>query len=215
LGFEGVYRDWVCYDILLIMSVYYSKLSIKLQYFNLFPIVFICGCLSNKPSDSAEEFNHECFQKPAVLDLGEGELEFQSFNDEMEATMVHGPQGGWHILASFQLENALQILDVEFTIIHLPTGELISDNSYRLAMILEEDCIGYYPGLYGYINIANLIDGEVDTPPEILAYDPIVMKMRINDCGLAQQAEGVCNPEERWIEKSLELIAVPDPIDID
>ena len=55
----------------------------------------------------------------------------------------------------------------------------------------------------------------MDTPPELLSYEPIIMTMRINDCGAAQQSEGICTRDERWVEKSIDLVAVPDPIDID
>ena len=84
-------------------------------------ILILFGCLSEK-ANTPDVVNHECFHQPSVLDLGEGEVEFADFNADSEAIMVHGPQGGWHILGSFLLQNALQVLDVEFTIEHVASG---------------------------------------------------------------------------------------------
>ena len=149
------------------------------------------------------------------MELGEGDGSFEPFNSELEAMMIHGPQGGWHILGSFVLRNALQILDVEFTIEHLPTATLISDNSYRLAMIMDGECSGFYPGLYGYINVIPLEHEGLNEPHQLIAYDPLLMTMRTNDCGAQQQSEGVCTREDRWVEKQLQVIAVPDPVDVE
>ena len=58
------------------------------------------------------------------------------------------------------------------------------------------------------------VDGDLDTPPELLSYDPILMTIRLNDCGIGQETDGVCQKENRWIEQSIELTAVPDEVDM-
>ena len=153
--------------------------------------------------------------EPPSLSLGGGENQFEPLNENDGVVMVHGPQGGWHILGSFYVKNALQIVDVEYTIEHIPTQTFVSNNNYRLAMISEGDCSGYYPGLYGYITVMDLVEGELDTPPELLAYEELQMKMRLNDCGTAQQQDNICQREERWMEASLNVLALPDPMDIE
>ena len=182
-------------------------------------MIFILSlaCSSGRGQDSPwnSTEKHPCFADEAELILGEGETAFSDFNENLESVMVHGPQGGWHILGSFYLFNSLQILDVEFNIEHLTSGVLISENNYRVAMILDGECQGYYPGLYGYINVENLVDGSLDTPPELLSYEPVRMTMRINDCGVAQETEGLCQRSDRWIEESIDLVAMPDPMDVE
>jgi len=181
-------------------------------------IFLFLACLNNskfnQDNDSGELKSHPCFSESPILELGEGESQFQPFNSEKEVVMVFGPQGGWHILGSFYLKNALQILDVYFTMNHIETGALIVDQQYRLAMVQDGDCQGYYPGLYGYLEVYGIADGELDTPPELLAYDQILMKIRVNDCGTGEELEGICLKEERWIEQSIELTAIPDEVDI-
>ena len=128
--------------------------------------------------------------------------------------MIHGPQGGWHILASLQIHGMMDIVEVQYTIEHLATGVLVSDNNYRLAVISEGECTGYYPGMYGYLSVSPLYDGELDTPPEILGGERLRIQFRVNDCNANQEAAGDCVRAERWVETSLEVVATLDPVDV-
>ena len=158
----------------------------------------------------------DCFSKTATIELGGGELTFEPFSVPVpEVIMVHGPQGGWHILGSILTQNIRQIVELDFDIFHLATGSQISDNTYRLAMVMEDECSGYYPGLFGYINFAEHIDGENDTPPELFSDDRMEMVMRINDCSSSLQQSGTCIKSESWVEVRQEVIARPDPIDVE
>ena len=143
-------------------------------------LLFLFSCQEqiedpNATIDSAEteeDMNHPCLSGEPSLDIGEGATVFGPYNQELEAMMVHGPQGGWHIEVAIAMENMLQILEIEYTIEHLPTGVFVSENNYRIAMILEDECSGEIPGMYGYLKVGELMDGGMDTPPELLAGDP-------------------------------------------
>lgn len=185
-------------------------------------LLFLLGCkyefTGEEPiTDSAdiEDVTHPCFAKDPVLEIGEGATVFGPFNEELEAMMIHGPQGGWHIEVALYLENVLQILEIEYTIEHLPSGVLVSENNYRIAMIMKGECSGEIPGLYGYLTVGELMDGEIDTPPELLGGDPLEIIIRVNDCGNGAQADELCVYEDRWIEKKLMVTAILDPIDED
>lgn len=146
--------------------------------------------------------------------MGEGEVEFEPFNENMEAMMHHGPQGGWHIELAFILENALDIVTIEYKILDVESGVFVSNNQYRMAMLMEEDCKGIVPGLYGYLTVRELMDGELDTPPELLAGHQLEIQLRINDCSSTAAEQGWCEEEERWIEENILVTAILDPIDI-
>ena len=184
-------------------------------------LLLLLGCqdetqnTATTKNPAVEEDAHSCFTADPVLEIGEGAAVFQSFNEDREAMMVHGPQGGWHIEVALSLENVLQIMEIEYKIEHLPTGIFVSENYYRIAMIMKGECSGELPGLYGYLTVGELMDGELDTPPELLGGDSLEITIRVNDCGNAAQAEGICIYEERWIEKKLQVTAVLDPIDMD
>ena len=156
---------------------------------------------------------HPCFVEEPILRIGEGDTDFVPFSETPEAMMIHGPQGGWHILVSFELENAMDIVEVQYQITHLDSGVMVSQNNYRLAIVSTAECAGYYPGMYGYLRVVELYDGNLDTPPELLAGDILRIDLRVNDCSVQLQNEGWCTPEERWIEASLDVIAILDPID--
>ena len=156
---------------------------------------------------------HPCFQTPPTLIIGEGETEFGPFNEELESVMVHGPQGGWHIEVALSLENMLQVLEIEYRIKHIPSGVFVSENNYRIAMVMKGECSGELPGLYGYLSVVSLMEGDVDTPPEILGGEPLEITIRINDCSNSAEADGFCTPEERWVEEKVVVTATLDPQD--
>ena len=57
-----------------------------------------------------------CLEASPSIEVGERERDFVAFSDPPEAMMVHGPQGGWHILGSLQLQHTRPIVEVHFPI---------------------------------------------------------------------------------------------------
>ena len=179
--------------------------------------IWLMACTSSKPTTDTAIGGIEiktCFDETPSIEIGRGEREFETFEEPYESTMIHGPQGGWHILASLQIYGMMDIVEVQYTIEHLATGVLVSDNNYRLAVISEGDCTGYYPGMYGYLSVFPLYDGELDTPPELLGGEQLRIQFRVNDCNANQEAAGDCVRDERWVETSLEVLAILDPVDV-
>ncbi len=144
-----------------------------------------------------------CFSEDPVLSVGTGEREFSAISNGDPITMVHGPQGGWHMLGSAQTTHMTDIITVHFTITHDRSGVVISDNTYRVATVYDEaTCTGYYPGMYGYLYVEELVDGENDTPPELLSYETVTF------CMDAEDQEG------RTASDCRQVVAEPDPTDI-
>lgn len=167
--------------------------------------------------DTSVDISEEpsCFDAVPSIDIGEGERAFEPFVEPFEAMMIHGPQGGWHILASLQTHGMNNIVEVHYTIEHLDSGVLVSDNTYRLAVVSTGDCAGYYPGMYGYLSVASLYDGELDTPPELLGGDALRIEMEVTDCTQNMEAEGICDRNSRWVSASMDVQAILDPVDIE
>ncbi|MDG1483052.1 MAG: hypothetical protein P8R54_25905 [Myxococcota bacterium] len=161
----------------------------------------LLGCGDKEgPSDSAAGLG--CFAEEPSVRIGSGESTFEDVASGDGLTMVHGPQGGWHMLASIWVENVDQIVEIEFTITVKSTGAVVSDNSYRVALVTDGECAGYFPGMYGYLSVGDIADGELDTPPELLSYETMVLAMTVTD------AEG------RTATTELEVLAEPDPVDV-
>ena len=176
----------------------------------LLALLFAC---TQDPVDTGE--SGPCYERTPKLTIGTGEFHWSDLGAGDLLTMVHGPQGGWHMLGSMRLQNTLQIIEVDFTITDLESSEEISSNHYRVAMIMEEECDGYYPGMYGYLNVSGLAVGDLDTPPELLGGHEMVLRMVANDCTVAQNDAGQCVRENRWAEAEVPVIAELDPMDVE
>lgn len=146
----------------------------------------------------------ECGDLTPSIEVGTGEDGFEPIEEGAPITMVHGPQGGWHMLGSVQTSHLGQIVEVHFTVEHLASGVVIADNTYRVATIYDEAaCSGVYPGMYGYLSVGDLEDGELDTPPELLSYESVEFCMEATD----QQGHSA--------QDCLVVTAVPDPMDVE
>ena len=143
-----------------------------------------------------------CFDQEPRLEVGTGETTFEGLNENDPVVMVHGPQGGWHMLGSVRTHNMETIIEVHYTITDEATGVLVSDNTYRVAVVSDGDCTGYYPGMYGYLTVSDLATADATRPPELLGYNTVVMTMDVTDYG------------GRTASTSLRVLAEPDPIDI-
>ena len=137
------------------------------------------------------------------VEIGTGAVEFEPFGDPASAVMVHGPQGGWHMLGSLRTSGLQQVVSVVFTITEPVSGVEVSRNNYRVGTIFDPDtCIGTYPGMYGYLLVTGLADGEADTPPELLSWTELELCMSADD-------------GESSADQCLRLRAEPDPADVE
>jgi len=118
--------------------------------------------------------------------IGTGEEQFVDLPSGSLLTMVHGPQGGWHMLASVRVAGTAPEVHIQYEIVHQDTGVRVSDNSYNLALTMEDDCSGVYVGMYGFLTVQELVDGEADTPPEILDGDALLLRMEVQDVDFVQ-----------------------------
>ena len=169
---------------------------------------------SEKPQDTtAPSESVSCADRTPSLIIGTGEFEWQDLADGDSLVMVHGPQGGWHLLGSILLQNTADIVEVEFLVTDIASNVVISSNFYRIKLLDGGECAGVYPGMYGYINVTPLQDGELDTPPELLGGNLLRIDMRANDCSEADDLYGECQRSQRWTSSSVEIIAELDPID--
>lgn len=136
------------------------------------------------------------------LELGQGESTFEPFLDPPTVMLVHGPQGGWHVLASVRAQPVGAIADIVYTITDLDSGVEVSSNRYGVAMVPDGECGGSFPGMYGFLDVSDLEQGELDTPPELLVDHQLQLHVQLID------------DQDRSAEASIEVLAVPDPIDL-
>ncbi len=175
-------------------------------------LLVLFACLGSKPQDSA--LDRHCSTLPPSLEIGTGESSFETLEEGDSLVMVHGPQGGWHMLGSIYLQNTGPVVELDFKIYDQESSVVVSDNHYRVGLVMETECAGFYPGMYGYLNVAGLATGELDTPPELLGGNTLRMEMVANDCTSSQEEAGQCRREERWSTREILVQAELDPIDM-
>jgi hypothetical protein len=142
-----------------------------------------------------------CAAAGPSLDVGGGALAFEPVDELSDAVMVHGPQGGWHVLGSARVWNTTPIVRLNYTITVERTGARVSNNDLYVQLVPEPPCAGVYPGMFGYLDVSALADGDRDTPPELLVGEVLILAMR------AEDEAGVV------VEGALRVVAAPDPID--
>ncbi len=152
--------------------------------------------------DSSEPAPAGCFDHDPDIEVGTGAASFVSLNEGDPVVMVHGPQGGWHLLGSVRAWNMTDVVQIHFLVTVEETGAVVADNSLYVQMIREEECLGVYPGMYAYLNVTALADGDRDTPPELLAYQRLVFTATVTD------------QDGREVTASLPITATPDPSDL-
>ena len=169
---------------------------------------------TDNPTDTSSSGPEGCLALTPDIEIGTGEMNFETLVEGDPVIMVHGPQGGWHLLGSLRFENLKQIVEIDFNVYDEVSGVQIVQNHYRAAMLLDGECSGYYVGMFGYINVSDLQDGELDTPPELLADHDLRMSFHVTDCSDIMEANGECTKDTRFAAKDIIVKAALDPIDM-
>ena len=105
------------------------------------------------------------------------------------------------MLGSVRVHSMDPIIEVHFTVEDEESGVIVSDNRYRVAIVEDGECTGYYPGMYGYLDVSGMEGGG--RPPEALGYHSVIMTMEVIDLS------------ERTVTQTLRVTAQPDPVDIE
>ncbi len=163
----------------------------------------LTGCVGAVGSEgsSASELDPECAAEEASVSVGGGDTTYEPLSDGDPAMIVHGPQGGWHLLASARVRNTLNRVTITYTAKVLPEETPISWNQYGVQLQEQGSCTGDYPGMYAYLDVSDLAEGEADTPPELLEGKEIQLRLQVED------------EDGRAAEASVTVIGALDPAD--
>jgi hypothetical protein len=137
---------------------------------------------------------------PTVV-IGAGEDQWVDLAPLDEVELVHGPQGGWHVLWSARVGGTEPTVQLRGVITDVASGIVVSDVTYGVGLVPIDGCSGASIGRYGYLDVTPLVEGDLDTPPELLAGHTLLLHVDATDfAGTSASAE-------------LQVIAVPDPDD--
>lgn len=129
--------------------------------------------------DSETTVPDACPGDPAI-EIGSGDREFVTIADNDQLPLIHGPQGGNHILGALRVWNMNPIVLIHYTITRIDNGYLFSDNTYRLEMVPEAECQYYYINIYGYIGFAGEGTGSQDIVLDVMWHNAL-MQMEVED----------------------------------
>lgn len=145
----------------------------------------------------------ECRCEDASFEFGSGDSSFQPISDGEDLTMIHGPQGGWHLWGSVRAANTRDVVKIRFTAVDVETQTTVVDVTNQVALAMESDCVGVYTGMYGFLDVDSLASGEADTPPELLCDHQLELSMTLTDSA------------GRHLVETRTVRAAPDEADID
>ncbi len=139
--------------------------------------------------------------EPSII-LGTGAEVFEPLTAGDSVTMVHGPQGGWHILGSLSARHIHPVVDISYTIDSPTHDERVSMNEYRVLLRESEDCTGIFVGMYGYLVGLPGEEFEDIYIPDLLGGLPLHLNMSVTDLNGVE------------LTAQIEVIAQLDPVDV-
>jgi len=135
------------------------------------------SAVSDTGDDTTAIDTRPCAQGEPLLEVGTGELSFETLSDGDDIQVIHGTQDGHHILGSLRSQNTTEIAAVRFQIIPVSDGIPVSDQTYRLQMLPDpsgEPCSWVMIGLYAYL-------GRIDPGAAPFLDNPVVLQMDLVD----------------------------------
>lgn len=172
-------------------------------------LVALAGCGGDSAGNLEDSTPVGCWDVPATVDIGgsstdaEGRPIWTEMKEKSEQIMVHGPQGGWHILASALVEHTSDIVTINYAIEWPAKSAQVAFGTFRVMLVRDGDCGGYYAEMRGILDVADFAVGDADTPPEVLAGETLELQMDIVDT------------ENRTASDTRSVVAALDPADID
>ncbi len=144
-----------------------------------------------------------CACDPPAVEAGTGVLTFAPLEDGDDLAMVHGPQGGWHLVGAVRLENFRSVVDVS---VQAWIGEVPITSELTYRNVLEPDgvCAGTLLDLYLYLDTHWLVGaGEPSgTPAELMACRTATLEL----CALDSDGRQGCD--------AVDVVVQPDRTDL-
>lgn len=93
-----------------------------------------------------------CDDAPASLRLGTGDLALEPLSPGASVDLVHGPQGGWHLLVSVGATGTADAVHLGLQLTELASTQRVADSAYDLLLAREDACEGLAIGLFAYLD---------------------------------------------------------------
>lgn len=132
--------------------------------------VALGGC---PPEDACTE------QAPSVV-LGTAEPVFEPLEEGDPVRLVHGPQGGWHVLFAARAEHTTSEVTLRLTVDDRATDVPVSELTYEVNLFPDGECAGLYAGMVAIVDVDEL-DSDAATPAEALGGRELLVRLEVED----------------------------------
>ena len=152
-------------------------------------VLTLLACDTDGESGGDDSAPASCFDAAASVQIGGSDVDgdgrpvWTEMPQGSGQVMVHGPQGGWHLLASADVGAMEDIVTLVYTVEWPSRGDVeLSRGQFRVLLVANEaHCGGTYAGMYGVLDVKDVASGEADTPPELLAGEELRIRMVATD----------------------------------
>jgi len=154
--------------------------------------------------DDTVTATHTCHDTPMALSVGTGLDMFEPLNPSDEITVVHGPQGGWHIDIGGEVTGTTDLVEVSSTITVVSTGDVIAGDQQPTRIALfgwdESSCTGTFFGITTYVDDIPSTDQEFVCGLEA---ETLEIELTVTDL----------SAPSKTITETLEVTMALDPVD--
>lgn len=123
---------------------------------------------------------HPCEDMTPRIEIGTGELDFEVLEDGASLEIIHGPQGGWHLVGSLRGLYLTSPVHIHYEIFD-QNGTRVSDSTFYVGLVFPDQCMTHYPGMYGILDISSMGLPSGTTPPDVLANTSVRLRMEVTD----------------------------------
>jgi len=93
-----------------------------------------------------------CADAAPSLRLGTGDVALEPLDPGATVDLVHGPQGGWHLLVSVGATGTADAVHLGLQLTELASQQLVADSAYDLLLVRDTACEGLAIGLFAYLD---------------------------------------------------------------
>ena len=142
------------------------------------------GCAG---SDGEPTGTGSCEDQPMDLVVGTGASAFEELADDDPVTIVHGPQGGWHVEVAGVVSNTGQEVGIQPRIVVLVTDQQIAGEQQQTLTALssydDASCTGEFFNVDAFVDD---VDGTNQTRICQLQDQPATLELTVEDFNTGQ-----------------------------
>ncbi len=161
----------------------------------LLPAITLLGpaCLGNHGADSSLVAAESCEGEATAAQIGTGTDEWEPLTEGQELSIIHGPQGGYHLVTAVLFDNMDSFVEIEVGGRWPAASEEVCVGHNRVAASCAEECRCQSLDLYCHLDVSDLASNpEQLTAPELLSGESLCLSIMVEDQSGRTASDEVC-----------------------